>query len=86
MGKYREKSVVDAVQVTDEWFDGEHPNPLHPLHVLVEPQKRTVVVHTSKGMRIIHVGSWVITAANGEMDTCKPDIFEQTYEAVDDAK
>lgn len=30
-------------------------------------------------------GDWIIKDAKGEVCPCKPDIFEQTYEAVRDA-
>ena len=36
--------------VTDEWFDNDHPNPLHPIGVIIDPIKRRVEIHpyTSK--------------------------------------
>ena len=30
-------------------------------------------------------GDWIITGVKGERYPCKPDIFEETYEAVEDA-
>lgn len=32
---------------------------------------------------IVSDGDWVITGVNGEKHPCKPDIFEETYEAVE---
>lgn len=32
--------------VTDEWFDNDHPNPLHPIGVIINPIKRRVEVYT----------------------------------------
>ena len=29
---------------------------------------------------------WIIRGIKGELDVCKPDIFEQSYEAVDETK
>jgi hypothetical protein len=85
--KYRKKPVViDAVQVTNEWFDGDHPNPLHPIGVVIDPQKRTVEIYTLEGIMTGRVGDWIITGVKGERYPCKPDIFEQTYEPVDEAK
>lgn len=40
-----------AVQITDEWFDGDHPNPLHPLGMLIDPVRRLVTCG---------VGHWVM--------------------------
>ncbi len=31
--------------VTDEWFDNNHPNPLHPIGVIIEPSKRRVAIN-----------------------------------------
>ena len=42
-------------------------------------------VHTTHGgqMVILDVGDWIIPELDGEhFYPCKPDIFEQTYEAV----
>jgi len=32
------------MRITDEWFDGEVPNPLHPIGALIDPMTRTVTV------------------------------------------
>jgi hypothetical protein len=77
MAKYREKQVViDAVQITDEWFDGDHPNPLHPVGVIIDPLVRAVVIKTLEGEMVGNVGDWLITGVKGELYPCKPDIFE----------
>lgn len=34
----------------------------------------------------VHPGDWIITGVKGEKYPCKPDIFEATYEAVEDAQ
>ena len=31
-------------------------------------------------------GDWIIKGVKGEVYACKPDIFEQTYEPVEDPK
>lgn len=85
--KFRKKPVIiEAVQVTDEWFDGDHPNPPHPdddrLHY--SPTNRVVLVLTLEGRMVAHVGDWIITGIKGELYPCKPDIFEATYEPVPD--
>lgn len=87
--KYRKKPIIiDAVQITDEWFDGDHPNPLHPMSypnnsVMIDPRNRTVSIETLEGTMTAHVGDWIITGVKGERYACKPDIFEATYEKVD---
>ena len=88
--KFRKKPVVvDAVQVTDEWFDGDHPNPLHPIStpegpLIIDSTMRQIRVGTLEGIMIAHTGDWIITGVKGEHYPCKPDIFEMTYEPVPD--
>lgn len=79
--KFRKKPVlVEAVQVTDQWFDGPHPNPLHPMGVLIDPFQRRVEIVTLEGMMFAHVGDWIITGTRGEHYPCRPDIFAEIYE------
>lgn len=41
-------------------------------------------IDTLEGGHIVCPGDWVITGVSGENYPCKPDIFEQTYELVED--
>lgn len=41
-------------------------------------------IQTLEGTMHANVGDWVITGVNGEQYPCKPDIFEKTYEPVDE--
>jgi hypothetical protein len=75
--------VVEAVQITDEWFDGDHPNPLHPIGLWMNPMRRTVEIPTLEGTMTGIVGDWIITGVEGERYPCKPGIFAATYEAVE---
>lgn len=81
--KFRKKPVIiEAVQVTEEWFTGTHPNPLHPIGVLIDPVRQWVEVNTLEGTMGGGIGDWLITGIKGELYFCKPDIFEQTYEPI----
>jgi len=42
-------------------------------------------IDTLEGGHIVCPGDWIITGVKGERYPCKPDIFEATYEAVDEA-
>jgi len=89
--KFRKKPVViEAVQITDEWFDADHPNPLHPIGtperpLVIDPLRRVVHISTFEGIMIGNVGDWIITGIKGERYPCKPDIFKLTYELVKEA-
>jgi hypothetical protein len=41
------------------------------------------VITTLEGDMTATTGDWIIRGVQGELYPCKPDIFEQTYEAVD---
>jgi len=43
-----------------------------------------VIIQTLEGALKAEPGDWIITGVSGEQYPCKPDIFEKTYEKVDD--
>ena len=83
--KFRKKPVV--IEAT-QWFKtGDHPAVLFaPLDVLPEflPGHHGWI-QTLEGGHIVTPGDWIITGVKGEHYPCKPDIFEMTYERVEDA-
>lgn len=78
--KYRKKPVVvDAVQ-----FDGQPSK--DPPGVFRRDEDLTPYVVTVHGQRAyLSPGDWIITESDGSHHyPCKPDIFEATYEPVED--
>lgn len=45
---------------------------------------KEMIIHTLEGPLRAAPGDWIITGVNGEQYPCKPDIFEKTYEPVDE--
>jgi hypothetical protein len=41
-------------------------------------------VQTLEGPLVVSDGDWIIRGVKGEFYPCKPDVFELTYERVDD--
>src|SRR5690348_11208557 len=41
-------------------------------------------VETLEGKHLVTPNDWIITGVKGEVYPCKPDIFEATYEKVED--
>jgi hypothetical protein len=41
-------------------------------------------IDTLEGGHVVCPGDWIITGVKGERYPCKPDIFEKTYERVND--
>ena len=42
-------------------------------------------IDTLEGCHVVCPGDWIITGVSGEKYPCKPDIFEKTYDPVDEA-
>ena len=41
-------------------------------------------IPTLEGIMHASVGDWIITGVHGEQYPCKPDVFEETYERVEE--
>ena len=84
--KFRKKPVViEAMQYEDtfsfclkikEWT-GSLVDPIH-----INPGQ--CYIKTPEGIMSVSEGDWVIKGVSGEFYPCKPDIFELTYERVDE--
>ena len=63
-------------------------NPVDDENRICEKCSNIMHVHgwidTLEGHHIVCPGDWIITGIAGEMYPCKPDIFEKTYEKVED--
>lgn len=83
--KYRKKPVViEAIQ-----FLGDDVNVVDcmlfcPL-LLKETYRcnETLTIPTLEGKMLCSKGDYIIKGINGEFYPCKPDIFHETYEAVE---
>jgi hypothetical protein len=81
MAKYRKKPVVIEAEVyrngLEDGFEIEHPEEQHLAD-------KYPYIDTLEGkMRISH-GDYIVIGVKGERYPCKPDIFEMTYEKVDE--
>ncbi len=84
MPKFRKKPIViEAIQ-----YDGtnEKAHEIYKLstrNVSFIPGKE-LTIRTLEGAMTANVGDWIIKGVAGEVYPCKPDIFEATYEPVED--
>lgn len=80
MPKFRKKPVViDAVQ-----FNGPGD---HPAVKQDERSPTGYAIRTLENQSVefeVTLGDWIITGVHGEHYAVKPDIFEKTYEPVED--
>ena len=87
--KYRKKPVViEAIVFTRDNFEEvvEFTNgTAHSLRIERRPDgKCTCIIPTLEGEHIANEGDYIIRGVKGEYYPCKPDIFKQTYEEVED--
>lgn len=81
--KFRKKPVVvNAVQITERWFEGPYEE--HIVGIIINPMTKTCSIPTLEGVMTGNLGDWIIKGVNGEYYPCKPDIFEKTYEKVEE--
>lgn len=82
MAKYKKKPIV-----VEAWqWSGERPLP-EPLvgnwdNNPMTPNK--VSIETINGYVDIEPGEYIIRGVRGEYYPCKPDIFEKTYELIEE--
>ena len=86
--KFRKKPVVIEAE---QWFKpGDHPAVFPQAvvqdHACTSPRKMHGQVQTLEGNHLcVCPGDWIICGVKGEYYPCKPDIFEATYECVDES-
>lgn len=77
--KYRKKPIiVEAIQYTDD-------NLLEVMKFCGEGKTLFdyyLYIVTLEGNMRVNIGDYVIKGVRGEFYPCKPDIFEETYEAI----
>lgn len=94
MNKYRKKPVeIEAVQWdgmnTGEILEFARESASFEYHdaawkVGAAPCVADLTIHTLEGDHHASVGDFIIKGIKGEFYPCKPDIFDQTYEVVED--
>lgn len=82
MPRFVKKPVVINA---DQW-DPKNPNAidLAQLHGWKIDAECNVFIPTLEGVMTASPGDWIIRGLKGEYYPCKPDIFEMTYERVDE--
>lgn len=77
MPKFRKKPIIIEAE---QWFP-DHP--VHGVHICPYGVQLPYII-TLEGNLHVSFGDWIITGVNGEKYPCKPDIFEKTYELVNE--
>lgn len=92
MAKYRKKPVViEAIQYTgkntlqiEQWskYVAFSSPVLEPSDN--DPDGAYMQIKTLEGVMVANKNDYIIKGVNGEFYPCKPDIFDKTYELVDE--
>ena len=89
--KYRKKPVViEAIQWTGnaravyEFINDRNPNQSFRIEGKSPEGLEKIWIETLEGPICASLNDWIICGVKGEFYPCKPDIFEQTYEAMTD--
>jgi hypothetical protein len=88
MPRFRKKPVeIEARQFTaesvEEILDWVPDSSWYMRHFMGEPQTGIIEIHTLEGKMEASEGDWIIQGVQGEFYSCKPDIFDATYEPVE---
>ena len=84
MYKYRKKPVeVEAVQFDGKTESIEWISQQLSVDARLLKSSERLIIETSKGIKKVAIGDYIIKDINGELNTCKPDIFQKTYEEVE---
>lgn len=76
-----ERGIEDGVH-----FKRDLPEGINPIGFEGNDPHGTICypyINTLEGRHYIDPGDYIITGIKGERYPCKPDIFKQTYEAID---
>lgn len=92
MGMYRKKPVeIEAFQWTGGPDQTEDPVWIRfaiaskIVRFDTVDDKRVMLIETLEGAMTAQQGDYIIKGVQGEIYPCKPDIFEATYEKVEEA-
>ena len=55
-----------------------------PVVVEAYQTDKEMIIHTLEGDMKANVGDYIITGLRGEQYPCKPDIFDKSYELVEE--
>lgn len=86
MATYEKRpETITADQITDEWFTGPHPNPLHPVGVKFVPNEKKVLTFSKvRGEEVSGtVGDYVVQDPDYGLTIVPKDKFEEHFRLVE---
>jgi hypothetical protein len=78
--KFRKKPVVIEAVL----WNGDNWHEIRDFMGVASFVNRKVEISTLEGVVTASIGDWIIKGVKGEFYPCKPDVFAQTYEQVEE--
>jgi hypothetical protein len=92
--KFRKKPVIiEAMQFDGTWESARPilawmgysgPTDNNAVHWVGDSDPKSIYINTLEGKMTAMPGDWIIRGVQGEFYPCKPKIFDQTYEPVEE--
>ena len=79
-GFNKENGQVDLSE-RPEWLISEFGK-----KVIFFDKRNTLTIKTLEGNMTVNIGDWIIKGVNEEFYPCKPDVFEKTYDVVENVE
>lgn len=82
--------IIEYVQWTGEniseimSFCGSAAHDIYQINLANMPVEYSLIIKTLEGNMRAEPGDYIIKGVYGEFYPCKPDIFKETYEIIDD--
>lgn len=82
--------IIEYVQWTGEnvseimSFCGSAAHDIYQINLANMPVEYSLIIKTLEGNMRAEPGDYIIKGVQGEFYPCKPDIFKETYETIDD--
>lgn len=83
--KYRSKPVIkEAVQWTGKNYQEVLDFTSEDVRIIKPWHDRAFIIPTPEGDMRACIGDYIIKGLRGELYPCKPDIFEESYEKIEE--
>ena len=80
--KYDDAFINLSNEYVPKWAESAHTNGIIYFKEIGNTQ--VMMIKTLEGEVVASIGDYIIKGINGEIYPCKPDIFEKTYDPIDE--
>lgn len=81
---YKLLDLYDILEIRGDLMSTRKKFRKKPIIIEAYQTDKELIIQTPEGCLRAMPGDWIITGVEGEQYPCKPDVFEKTYEPIDD--